>query len=319
MTEFSEFSAAAYCPAPKDQKITCGATKTCPRVEKLNTKVYNSWLKYVYISRNQFKTSLTNNSAGDAGAAGYVAADRTNRNIILAFRGAGTIQNIWAGIGVSQSPCPQYGNGARCNNAFYSFWNQSRDDTWRGLNAAVADHPNFNLIVVGHSIGGAAAMFAAGEIRQQPGFPGKIALVSSGGIVHGKKMLTAPTQFTFGQPRPGNQAFVNFIQAQGQNYRITHTSDIVPKLPPNDFLSEHLLGEYKHTVPEYWISDGLGNNLNNIVKFENVSTLWNEGNAGTGLLKINAVAHVGYFQPNIIACGVNLPVGYLEYPAGSKK
>jgi hypothetical protein len=45
----------------------------------------------------------------------------------------------------------------------------------------------------------------------------------------------------------GNIPFVNFITNQGNNFRVTHKEDPVPKLPG------YLLG-YAHISPEYWIT-----------------------------------------------------------------
>jgi hypothetical protein len=45
----------------------------------------------------------------------------------------------------------------------------------------------------------------------------------------------------------GNVAFVNYISSRGNNYRVTHKDDIVPKLPG------YLLG-YAHISNEYWIT-----------------------------------------------------------------
>ncbi|RAL01130.1 uncharacterized protein BO80DRAFT_434774 [Aspergillus ibericus CBS 121593] len=51
--------------------------------------------------------------------------------------------------------------------------------------------------------------------------------------------------------RIGNLALADYItdQDKGSNYRVTHTDDIVPKLPPE------LLG-YHNFSPEYWITSG---------------------------------------------------------------
>jgi hypothetical protein len=45
----------------------------------------------------------------------------------------------------------------------------------------------------------------------------------------------------------GNLPFVNYISSRGNNYRVTHAEDIVPKLPG------YLLG-YAHVSKEYWIT-----------------------------------------------------------------
>lgn len=64
-------------------------------------------------------------------------------------------------------------------------------------------------------------------------------------------IMIMTTQYTFGCPRVGNQALAEYITAQGTLYRVTHTNDIVPKLPPRE------LG-FSHPGPEYWITSGDG-------------------------------------------------------------
>jgi hypothetical protein len=106
-----------------------------------------------------------------------------------------------------------------------------------------------------------------------------------------------------------------FVTDQGKNWRVTHTSDAVPKLPPEGGPLGALSGNYKHVSPEYWISDGVGMKVENIKVLEGLSN--NDGNAGTGQMKFNIVAHVQYFQTNMYYCVVPLP-DWFGYAAGTK-
>ena len=116
-------------------------------------------------------------------------------------------------------------------------------------------------------------------------------------------------QYTYGQPRAGDEKLSQYVTDQGKNYRVTHTSDAVPKLPPEAGLTGGITGYYRHISPEYWISDGLGNNLTNFRVIEGLTS--NDGNAGTGQLKFNIVAHIQYFQTNMYYCALPLPLGIL--------
>jgi hypothetical protein len=107
-----------------------------------------------------------------------------------------------------------------------------------------------------------------------------------------------------------------FITQQGNNYRVTHTSDAVPKLPPEGGPLALLSGPYRHISPEYWISDGVGMKIENIKVLEGLSN--NYGNTGTGQLKFNIVAHVQYFQVNMYYCVLPLDDVGLGYKAGSR-
>lgn len=57
-------------------------------------------------------------------------------------------------------------------------------------------------------------------------------------------------QYTYGAPHVGKQVTADYITRQpGGNYRVTHTDDIVPKLPGIGF-------GYRHFGPEYFITSG---------------------------------------------------------------
>jgi hypothetical protein len=146
-------------------------------------------------------------------------------------------------------------------------------------NPATAD---YSLIVTGHSIGAAIATLAAAELR------------SLGYYVD---------LYTFGSPRVGNAAFVDYVESQspalGNNYRMTHLNDPVPQIPPT------WIG-YKHTSPEYWLSDGTATTddygVGDIEVCKGVGGEEpEECNAATGLLPLEAMAH-NHYLGSIDAC-----------------
>lgn len=125
--------------------------------------------------------------------------------------------------------------------------------------------------MTGHSLGGAIATIAAAEIR-------------NGG--------TKAELYTYGAPRIGMAKVSDYISAQGAqgkggNFRVTHTDDPVPKLPP-------LTLGYRHVSPEYFI--GSGNNV--AVKPGDVSVYSGNVNFGgnTGRFGKNGDAHGWYFN-----------------------
>lgn len=104
-----------------------------------------------------------------------------------------------------------------------------------------------------------------------------------------EKMVLTIRQYSYGGPRAGNAQLSDFISKQKTNYRITHTNDAVPKLPPE-------LGTWKHISPEYYISNGLGNKANTYQIIEGNSNSV-KGNGGTWTP--NIVAHIQYFSTNM--------------------
>jgi hypothetical protein len=77
----------------------------------------------------------------------------------------------------------------------------------------------------------------------------------------------------------GNVPFANFVTGQGNNYRVTHKQDPVPKLPG------YLL-RYAHISPEYWITSASGAN----VTIQNIKS-------STGA--INVLGNVGTFGSTV--------------------
>ncbi|KAF2667983.1 hypothetical protein BT63DRAFT_457286 [Microthyrium microscopicum] len=515
---WSEYTAAAYC-APqqsgKGGKINCAGYGSCPNLEKSSTKVYSTWYQL-----------------GKNSATGFVAADNTKDIIVISLRGSVNLANWVADMKISPLACPEYGgSGSICHTGFLGFWQESKPMAMRGLEAALAEHPDYNIVVAGHSLGAAAAMFAAADLRARfakeaasapaapahshggeeapapkpavtanpvaslspqaskalsaylasmaakakptqivpkvtsapkptaaaggfspeaakslqafmssqyaaaqaakataaaqaaketaaaapkpaaaagglspeaakalqsyiaglgakatpaavpaesiPEMPASVpttglspkaqkalddliaalkeqkeqqakqqaAKGKGGGTGQGngwnnnnngwnnnnkgnnnkgnnnkgrnghKKRSEAPQGaktvwlYAYGMPRGGNQQVVEFITKQGNNFRITHTNDAVPKLPPES-------GTWKHISPEYYISTGLGNKASTYEVIDGFSNSW-KGNGGT--YTPNIIAHIQYYSTNMYACVTTnaLPL-WLMGGAGSK-
>ncbi|KAI9670145.1 MAG: hypothetical protein M1817_004482 [Caeruleum heppii] len=256
---YSQWSAAAYCPGNNDSpntEVTC-PIGNCPLVEAFNTS-----------TTTEFENSLFTDTTG------YVAIDNTNRRIVLAFRGSQSVQNFLADA-IFLLDFTDLCKNCMVHHGFWKSWLEIRGIVLNALRRAVEANPGYAVFATGHSLGGALAALAAAEARKQ-GIP--MAL------------------YTYGQPRIGNRATSAFISSQpGGNYRVTHTDDPVPRLPPLTF-------GYVHISPEYWISKGEAVvNPNDILVLEG-SVNW-RGNTGTG--GFNVDAHGTYFG-EIADCGPGL-------------
>jgi len=165
---------------------------------------------------------------------GYIALSHAPAapRVILAFRGTYSISNTIADLTtVPQEYVPYPGgddpNAPKCNNCtvhmgFYTSWRHTRDAILPDVQAALAAHPNYALVLVGHSLGGAVAALAGLELQAQG---------------------HSPTVTTFGEPRVGNGALAAYLDAvfdtdsssssAAPRYRrVTHADDPIPHLPP---------------------------------------------------------------------------------------
>lgn len=206
---------------------------------------------------------------------GYIAVDRTRNLTVLAFRGSSSIRNWLANVDFIPVPtdiCP----GCTAHQGFWDSWQEARSGVLNSLVKTAKQYPSSQVVVVGHSLGGAIADFAAAEIRNQG--------------IH-------VDLYTYGAPRIAGKTLSDFItnQNRGGNFRSTHTNDPVPRLPPSS------LG-FVHLGQEYWITTP-----NNVVPTANdIQRLDGSFNRGgnTGQATVNVDAHLYYFGP-ISSCTPN--------------
>lgn len=206
---------------------------------------------------------------------GYIAVDRTHNLTVLAFRGSRSIRNWLADVDFVAVPtdiCP----GCTAHQGFWDSWLEARTGILNTLMKTAKQYPSSKVIVVGHSLGGAIADFAAAEIRKQ-------------GV--------NVDLYTYGAPRIAGPTLSDFItnQNRGGNFRSTHIDDPVPRLPP-------LFLGFVHISPEYWITTP-----NNVVPTpKDIQRL--DGNinknGNTGQIALDVNAHYYYFGP-ISSCTPN--------------
>ncbi|KAG8424634.1 hypothetical protein J3458_001407 [Metarhizium acridum] len=186
---------------------------------------------------------------------GNVAVSNKTQSIVVSFRGTASVKDILTDLrvkfkdpkkhlermtAVSQAigavpPAASPGDTdpvlPLCNKCrvHAGFW-----DAFRGvkdvLNKVVKEqrkqHPGYQVVITGHSLGGAVASIAAGYFRK------------SG--IH-------VDAYTYGSPRIGDPAFATFTSSQknGLTTRVTNGRDPVTVVVGIGY-------GYAHTTPEYW-------------------------------------------------------------------
>lgn len=190
---------------------------------------------------------------------GYIAVDHdlNNPRVLVAFRGTYSIANAVVDLSTKpQEYAPYPGEtdsdptrpSPRCTNCtvhtgFYSSWNITSPVIVPDIEAALAANPGYQLTLVGHSLGGAVAALAG------------LDFVSRG---------WDPIVTTFGEPRIGNKALMQYMDARfisptetdqpppdlSMRYRrVTHVDDPVPLLPLSEWGYRMHAGEIYITKP----------------------------------------------------------------------
>ncbi|KAJ2155745.1 hypothetical protein J3F82_000228 [Coemansia sp. RSA 637] len=87
----------------------------------------------------------------------------------------------------------------------------------KNIRAAAEDNPDYKIVFVGHSLGGANAVLSALKFAKDNEY-----------------IKDSIRVWTFGQPRVGNRQFSEYYTEMlgNQTYRITYQGDIVPHVPP---------------------------------------------------------------------------------------
>ncbi|OJD40793.1 lipase class 3 [Diplodia corticola] len=253
---FEQYSAASYCAQNNNStgtEVSCEAGN-CPLVDAATTDTVI-----------EFEDSVVTDTTG------FVATDSTNSQIVVSFRGSRSIQNWIANFDFATT-ATTICDGCPAHSGFWNSWSEARSYVVDAIETAKAANPSYQIVATGHSLGGAVATLAAADLRNS-GYD--VAL------------------YTYGAPRIGPAALSDYITAQGNNYRVTHLNDPVPRLPTLNM-------GYVHISPEYYISSAndvavTANDINTYVGNSNLS-----GNAQWGLA-VDVAAHLWYFG-DVSAC-----------------
>ncbi|KAI0267107.1 Alpha/Beta hydrolase protein [Gloeopeniophorella convolvens] len=169
-------------------------------------------------------------------AHGFVARDDARRELVLVFRGSHELLDVLTDGNFALAPLTAVGapadTGARVHAGFQIAYDSVARAALRALVRELAEArcAGYALALAGHSMGGALAALAALAVRAH--IPG----------------VARVRLFTFGQPRMGDVAFAELLEAalgRENIFRGVHTWDGVPTMVPRS------LG-YRHFANEYW-------------------------------------------------------------------
>ncbi|CAG78935.2 YALI0F32131p [Yarrowia lipolytica CLIB122] len=245
--KYGWLSNVAYCvrapgPFALQSDFTCG--NSCAHFPDVT-------LDYQF-GGNFFSTSVT----------GFLAHDHTKKEKYIVFRGTFSIADAITDIQTIQQPymtsipplnttdinstnpsasinCP----GCQVHDGFQKAYRETMVNVQDRLVDFLGNNTDYKLIVTGHSLGAVTALFMG---------------------INLKNLGYDPTLINYGQPRLGNKAFADYVDAlffkQGDDgltinperrmYRVTHWNDFFVGWPAG----------YSHTLGEVYISDPTGIN-----------------------------------------------------------
>ncbi|CAH9091548.1 unnamed protein product [Cuscuta epithymum] len=158
--------------------------------------------------------------------------------IVVAFRGTqeNSIQNwvedlYWKQLDINY---PGMDDAMVHHGFYYAYHNTSlRPGVLNAVKVAKELHGDYQIMVTGHSMGGAIAAFCGLDLT----------------VNYGADNVQV---MTFGQPRIGNTAFASYYsQLVPNTIRVTHGHDIVPHLPP--YYQYFPKKTYHHLPREVWL------------------------------------------------------------------
>jgi pimeloyl-ACP methyl ester carboxylesterase len=146
---------------------------------------------------------------------------------VLAFEGSQDWKDWLVNLQViALVPYKQYPE-AKVHSGFWKAYNDLKQQIYQ----TIRDHNVTNLLVTGHSLGGALATVCALDLSEELHTPLNL------------------THINYGSPRVGNKAYSQlFFQLVKANFRVTHAKDFVVHLP------QFIFGYY-HTANEVYYPD----------------------------------------------------------------
>ncbi|KAJ7159632.1 Alpha/Beta hydrolase protein [Mycena filopes] len=223
----------------------------------ISASVYQDFVRYTQYSSlayySRCDTPLGNTRVVSLGGTngtptGFIARDDVRHEIVVAFRGTLSVEDVVTDIKLRVAPYPAPpGHGdPHVHRGFLNGYNGVATKLEETVKNELTSHPTYTVVVTGHSLGGAYASLAAVALKVH---------LSTTGINTNIKL------YTFGQPRVGNKKFADYAERllRVENiFRVVHANDAVPTvligaLTKKLFPMPHWHNHW-HFGTEYWQS-----------------------------------------------------------------
>jgi Lipase (class 3) len=97
-----------------------------------------------------------------------VAVDRSQRLIVVSFRGTQTISDVVTDLDLGLGPtdvCGTAATGCRAHSGYVRSWEDSRQQVITTVQDALANNQGFTVVTTGHSLGAGVASVAGVQLR----------------------------------------------------------------------------------------------------------------------------------------------------------
>lgn len=211
--DYAWYAGAAYCPLPRIKDWDCSFCQRTRNTAKflayLNNEEYGTW--------------------------GFIAADDVERKVVVSFRGTDNQINRMTNLKIyttefTYAPVPDI----MVHQGFLESMESLSGHFMYSLRKIMAyrKYRDYNLVLVGHSLGGAMASLAAVKIKRELNLNWSRIQI-----------------FTYGQPRTGNLKFAHWYNAQRVTVaRVVNYADSIPHLLGGS------LGYFAHHQNEIFIT-----------------------------------------------------------------
>lgn len=142
---------------------------------------------------------------------GFVGYQPQNETIFVVFRCTQDFINYFEDVSYLQVPY-LHCKGCKVHVGFYESWKSVENKLHAAVQKLITAYPKANIVVVGHSLGGAVATLTALELQM--------------------KYNKVSELHTFGAPRVGDAFFAEYLDTKLPNtFRVIHYKDLSPHLP----------------------------------------------------------------------------------------
>ncbi|KAJ2560258.1 hypothetical protein GGH12_004963 [Coemansia sp. RSA 1822] len=197
MDKYMSFAETAYYFLHQGSGFSCGPSCDIP----------------LYKSVNLNTTWHSSNPVSD----GYIAISPEYKEIYVVWAGTRRIRSVAVdAMAIFEDFAPDV-PGTTVHVGFAESTNAVYPHILKNIRAAAEDNPDYKIVFVGHSLGGANAVLSALKFAKDNEY-----------------IKDSIRVWTFGQPRVGNRQFAEYYTEMlgNQTYRITYQGDIVPHVPP---------------------------------------------------------------------------------------